>query len=219
MSDSCRDYRAALGAAALGDTEPAEHVALQAHLDGCADCRAELRELTAVANALPLADPERLELRPEPARDLGTRVLDRLAHERERKRARRRQRALVAIAAVLMVVVAAAAFVVFRPESSPAGTSVTFPTTDGVNGDATLRSTAAGTEVTLRVSGLPKGYYWLWLADEKDKRVGAGTFRGTEEPSDFVTMSALGLGRTHRIWVTDKDDKVVLDQVVVPPAT
>ncbi|HVJ95783.1 MAG TPA: zf-HC2 domain-containing protein, partial [Acidimicrobiia bacterium] len=89
MSDSCRDYRAALGAAVLGDTDPAEHVALQAHLDGCADCRAELRELTAVANALPLADPERLELRPEPARDLGARVLDRLAREREHKRARR----------------------------------------------------------------------------------------------------------------------------------
>lgn len=218
MTDSCRDYRAALGAAALGNAEPAEQLALQAHLDGCADCRAELRELTAVARALPLADPARLELRPEPARDLGTRVLDRLARERDHKRARRRQRWVAGIAAALLVVVAIAAVVVFRPETS-SGTRVAFPTTDGVDADATLRSTPAGTEVALHVSGLPSGYYWLWLADEDDDRVGAGTFRGTDEPTDLVTMSALPLRKTHRIWVTDKDDKIVLDQVIVPSGT
>jgi predicted anti-sigma-YlaC factor YlaD len=218
MSDSCRDYRAALGAAVLGDTDPAEHVALQAHLDGCADCRAELRELTAVANALPLADPERLELRPEPARDLGARVLDRVARERKHKRARRRQRVLVAIAAVLMVVIAGAAFVVFRPES-PAGTRVTFPVTKGVSADATLRSKAAGTEVALNVAGLPKGYYWLWLSSADGERVGAGTFRGTDAATEVVATAALPLAKTHRIWVTDKDDKVVLDQFLAPSPT
>src|SRR3954471_13394384 len=115
MSDACREYRAALGAAALGGNDAAEQLALQAHLDGCPACRAELRDLTSVARALPLADPARLELRPEPARDLGTRVLDRLARERDLKRARRRKRALVSIAAALAVVVAIAAFMTFRP--------------------------------------------------------------------------------------------------------
>ena len=52
MTDPCRDWRGALGAAALGRLDPAEEIGLRAHLDGCADCRAELRELTAVANAL-----------------------------------------------------------------------------------------------------------------------------------------------------------------------
>ena len=52
MSDPCRDWRGALGAAALGGIDPAEEIGLRAHLDGCATCRAELRELTAVARAL-----------------------------------------------------------------------------------------------------------------------------------------------------------------------
>ena len=52
MSDPCRDWRGALGAAALGEIDPAEEIGLRAHLDGCAACRAELRELTAVARAL-----------------------------------------------------------------------------------------------------------------------------------------------------------------------
>lgn len=215
MSDACRDYRAALGAAALGVDEPADDVALQAHLDGCPECRAELHELTSVARALPRAELGRLELRPEPARDLGARVLDRLARERERQRARRRRRVVTSIAAALAVIVGVAAVLVFRPEGSD-GTRVTFPTTDGVEADATLRSRPAGTEVVFHVSGLPKGYYWLWLSDEDDDRVGAGTFRGTDEPTVVVSTAALPLRRTHRIWVTDKDDKVVLDEFIVP---
>ena len=35
-SDPCRDWRGALGAAALGRLEPAEEIGLRAHLDGCA---------------------------------------------------------------------------------------------------------------------------------------------------------------------------------------
>jgi hypothetical protein len=88
-----------------------------------------------------------------------------------------------------------------------------------VDADATLRSKPAGTEVVFHVSGLPSGYYWLWLSDEDDRRVGAGTFRGTGEPADLVSTAALPLRKTHRIWVTDKDDKVVLDQLVEPPGT
>ena len=52
MTDGCRDWRGAIGAAALGRIDPAEEIALRAHLDGCAACRAELRELTAAARVL-----------------------------------------------------------------------------------------------------------------------------------------------------------------------
>ena len=68
-TDPCRDWRGALGAAALGNIDPAEEIALRAHLDGCAECRAELRELTAVAQALPLVGPGReRHRRPRPSR-------------------------------------------------------------------------------------------------------------------------------------------------------
>ena len=52
MTEPCREWRGALGAAALGGLDPAEQIALRAHLDGCAVCRAELRDLTAVARVL-----------------------------------------------------------------------------------------------------------------------------------------------------------------------
>jgi predicted anti-sigma-YlaC factor YlaD len=216
MSDACRDYRAALGAAALGGLEPAEQLALQAHLDGCPACRAELRDLSSVAAALPLADPNRLALRPEPARDLGARVLDRVAYERDRKQKRRRQRVLVAIAAVLAVVLALGAYLSLHNDNGAGeGTRVVFPASAGVSGTATLRARAAGTEVSMHVSGLPAGeYYWLWLSDEKGERVGAGTFRGVADELDVITTAALPLRKTHRIWVTDEDRKVVLDQVL-----
>src|SRR5436189_6130973 len=107
MSDACRDVRGALGAAALGRIEPYEELALRAHLDGCPDCRAELRELTAVARSLPLADFTRVtEGASEPSRELGQNVVDRI--DRERAIARRRIRHRVFAGAATAVAIAAA---------------------------------------------------------------------------------------------------------------
>jgi anti-sigma factor RsiW len=78
-SDACRELRPALGAAALGNADEAERLALLAHLDGCPECRAELRELTSVATALPLADPARVEgALTQPPTTLAQRVVEAL---------------------------------------------------------------------------------------------------------------------------------------------
>src|ERR1700704_1119314 len=103
-SDACRELRAALGAVALGGADPAETLALHAHLDGCPDCRAELRELTSVAAALPLADLAHVtDDLPQPPAALATRVLGRISTERtaRRTRARRRIAAAAATAAAI----------------------------------------------------------------------------------------------------------------------
>ena len=82
-SDPCRDWRGALGAAALGRLEPAEEIGLRAHLDGCRDCRAELLELTAVANALSSVPVENVtSAAAEPSDALAGRILSRVAIER-----------------------------------------------------------------------------------------------------------------------------------------
>ena len=60
-TDDHRDWRLSLGAYALGDLPAEERAALAAHLEGCAECRAELRSLEGVAALLPLADPARIE--------------------------------------------------------------------------------------------------------------------------------------------------------------
>src|SRR6202000_522722 len=73
---------------------PAERAALAAHLEGCAECRAELRSLEGVAALLPLADPARIEgPAARPPADLGARIEAQIAAESAREgRVRRRRR-------------------------------------------------------------------------------------------------------------------------------
>jgi hypothetical protein len=218
-SDACRALRATLGAVALGGADEAETVALRAHLDGCAECRDELRELTSVAAALPLADPSRAASAPTPPpAALAQRVIDRVAAERTARRTRTRRRVAAIAATAAAIAAAVVAFVLIVPGSSPSGRRVVFASNAGVTATATLHAHAAGTEVALHVSGLEQGdAYWLWLTGANGKRIGAGTFRGTKAPADLVMTAAIPLDGARRIWVTDADDKVVLDELLPAP--
>jgi hypothetical protein len=214
MSDACREMRAALGAVAIGRGEPAEALALHAHLDGCAECRAELRELTSIAEALPLADMSHVVgglTQPPPA--LAKRVLGRVAAERTARRTRTRRRIAVAAATATAIAAAFVAFVVVAPGTSPGGTRVVLSGEVGVSASATLRARPAGTQVAFHVSGLHKGeYYWLWLTGEDGDRIAAGTLQGTSGPVDVTMTAAIPLSDTRRIWVTDDHNRVVLDK-------
>src|SRR5947209_13689941 len=115
-SDPCRELRPALGAVALGNADEADRVALLAHLDGCPECRAELRELTSVAAALPLADPALVDGGlTQPPTALGGRVLGRVAAERFARRMRRRRRIGVVGAAATAIAAAIVAFALVVP--------------------------------------------------------------------------------------------------------
>ena len=85
-----------LGAYLLGHLPPEERVGLEAHLDGCAECRAELAELGPVSGALAAADPTHLGAPPEPPAELADRVFARV---RAARRSHRRRRWTVALAA------------------------------------------------------------------------------------------------------------------------
>src|SRR5450631_1705507 len=128
-SDVCREMRATMGAVALGGADPAEALALRAHLDGCAECRAELRELTSVAAALPFADPARdAGGLAQPPPTLGKHVVGRLSDERTARlaarRARTRRRVAAVAATALAIAAAVIAFVLVVPDSSSPGTRV-----------------------------------------------------------------------------------------------
>src|SRR5262245_11152948 len=103
-ADACREWRGALAAAALGREDAGEQIALRAHIDGCAACRAELDELLAVARALPAADPDRLTDPSQPSSDLAVLVVDRVAAERAAHRRRRFARVKAIAAAVVAIV-------------------------------------------------------------------------------------------------------------------
>jgi len=213
MTDPCRDWRGALGAAALGRLEPAEEIGLRAHLDGCADCRAELRDLTAVADALAAVPVENVtSAAAEPSDALAGRILSRVALERGVERNRRTRRVLAGAAAFVAAAAAVIAVVIFVGSSSSPGTRVRIPGVGNATASATLHSANAGTEIDMTVAGLKPGhYYWLWLTGEDEKRMGAGTFKGTRGTSELRLMAAVPLDEADRIWVTDDKKHVVLD--------
>nr|WP_281373019.1 anti-sigma factor [Kineococcus aurantiacus] len=107
--------RELLGLHALGLTPPADAARVQAHLDGCADCRAELAELEPLRADLRLVDPDRLPGPSAPPRELGERVLAAVREEsvlrdrRERRRARTRRLRSVLVPAAAAVVAAGVA--------------------------------------------------------------------------------------------------------------
>jgi len=220
-TDPCRDWRGALGAAALGVIDPVEEIGLRAHLDGCPACRAELRDLTAVAEALSATSAASIDTAPpEPSGTLGPRVLARVAAEREVRHRRRTRRiatgagALASIAAVITAIVLAL--------GGGAGTPANPVVLKGPNGaaaQATLTAQKAGTAIDVKVSGLdPHRYYWLWLTGDDEHRLGAGTFTGSRDQSEIKLSAALPLDEARRIWVTDADDKIVLDAQIPAPA-
>jgi anti-sigma factor RsiW len=217
-SDACRELRASLGAAAIGKIDPGEEIALRAHLDGCAECRAELHDLAAVARALDRADISVVQSQPEPADDLGLRVRERVAEERRDGRRRsRRRRATVGATALAAVAAAVLAFVLVFSSSGHAGTRVIFPESKGVSARATLHPRPAGIEVAFHVSGLDDAeYYWVWVTGDDGDRISAGTFQGEANPVDLTMSVAIPMKDARRIWVTDAHDNVVLDSPVAP---
>jgi len=209
--DACRDWRGVLGAVALGRAEPAERAALDAHLEGCAACVAELAELRTVARALPLADVERaLDAPADPPGSLAAEVVARVGAARTSRRRRRATRAALALAAAVVVALGVAALVVDGERArAQAVVALDGPRADG---EASLRDLAHGTEVRLVATGLDQSeWYWLWVTGEDGRRVGAGTFRGTPGTLRVTTTAGLMFGETRRVWVTDADDAVVLD--------
>ncbi|MET1002834.1 MAG: zf-HC2 domain-containing protein [Acidimicrobiia bacterium] len=213
-ADACREWRGALAAAALEREDPAQQIALRAHLDGCAACRAELDDLVAVARALPAADPDRLADTAQPSSRLAGQVVERVAEVRTRRRRRRIGRALAA-AAVIAALLGFGGLLVANLGDDAETTTVEFPASDGVTARADLHGAVHGTEVRLEASGLEADeVYWLWLTDEGGERVAAGTFRGSDDEVAVTLTGALPLADTVRIWVTDEADSVVLDSPV-----
>lgn len=212
----CRDWREELAMRAIG--RGGDEPGFDAHLDGCPDCRAELAELRAVADALREVDVDRLG-EPELA---STALRDRImgAVGAEAARRRRSRRLLTLAAAVAVVVVATAGFLIAVTRGSEGradAQEVALHGASGAYGEAALTSKGWGTEVTLTAEGLHEGeVYWLWLTGDDGDRIAAGTFSGTGSEIKAVLASAIELDQCRRVWITDSADAVVLDGFLEP---
>lgn len=194
-ADDCRRWRENLGALVLDQLDPDERAATEAHLEGCAECRAERDLLVPVAAALPLADPSQLATAPSPPRSLAFRISRRIAAER---RARRRRRFTIGVGALATACAAAAVAVIAlgggstTPTSSPPTRDVAFTAVpEGVDLGASLAPRPWGSEISLQVRGITPGTRCeVWLRRADGTRVPAGSFRYRYEGSDAAELSS-----------------------------
>jgi hypothetical protein len=209
-TDDHRDWKLSLGAFALGDLPPDERAAIAAHLEGCQECRVELRSLEGVAALLPLADPDRIEQPAvRPPADLGARIEAQIAAEsaREGRKKRRRRFRLGFGGAVATAAVAAVLAIAILPlaggENSPAQEVKFASVPNGISIKATLEPHAFGTEIEMYVSGVRSGTLCrVFLRDAKGRTYPAGSFRYRwGEEADAQLSSALDLSQTTQIGV------------------
>jgi hypothetical protein len=211
-AESCREWRESLGAHALGQLAGEEHAALDAHLDGCAACRAELASLAGVGRLLPLADPAHFDQAPAPPPALADRVVATIRSEHRASQRRRWRLGLTLGGATAAVAAALLSFVVLpggdngsSPErhisfgSAPGATQVP----RGMKISATLMPHTYGTEIHMYVKGAPSGTLCrVFLRGPDGSRMPAGTFRYRwGEDSDAVLSAAMDLSRTRAIGV------------------
>jgi hypothetical protein len=204
-AESCREWRESLAAHALGQASEQERAALEAHLEGCAACRAEHDSLAGVARLLPLADPEHFDTAPAAPPSLADRVVATIRAERRAQRRRRFRLGLAFSGATAAV--AATALVLFVLPGGGGGVPeqhVTFASTPpGMEISATLEPHAYGTEIHMYVKGAPSGTLCrVFLRGAHGARMPAGTFRyrwGSD--ADAVLSAAMDLSRTRAIGV------------------
>ena len=206
-TEGCREWRHLLGAYALGDLAPEELAGLEAHLEGCAACRAEAAALGDVARLLPLADPDRFsQPAPQLPPKLAGRVATTIAGERRVGQRRRRWRYGLASTAAAAAVAVALLLLLILPGGGEGGPveHVRFAGLPaGLGIYATLEPHAYGTEVHMYVKGVRSGTLCrVYLQGPRGERVSAGTFRYRwGDDSTAVLSSALDLSRTRAIEV------------------
>lgn len=204
-AESCREWREALAAHALGQASEQERTALEAHLEGCAACRAERDSLAGVARLLPLADPAHFDTAPSAPPSLADRVVATIRAERRAQRRRRLRLGLAFGGATAALAAATLALLVLPGGSNGAPERhVAFASTPpGMKISATLEPHAYGTEIHMYVQGAPSGTLCrVFLRGPHGTRMPAGTFRyrwGND--ADAVLSAAMDLSRTRAIGV------------------
>lgn len=180
-----RELRESLGWFALGRTDPAETVRIQAHLDGCGSCRAELAELRGTLARVERVDPDRIDDTPTPPPHLGDRVIEHVLAAAPDQRPRTARPLLLAAAAVgvLLVGVGAGWLLgpaparVAGPPTEPVTLEVVEPT---VHASAHLINHTWGVEIQLTADGFTEGAaYRVQMISTSGARTSAGEFVGT----------------------------------------
>ncbi|HVT65630.1 MAG TPA: zf-HC2 domain-containing protein [Mycobacteriales bacterium] len=183
---NCNEATMSLGVYLVGSLDPAERAEVDAHLQECAACRAELDEiamLPSVLDKLSLEDVGEVLPVPVPSEDLFARVAaqaraeadapddapdpaDELAEVTPLRR-RPRWQTIAAAAAAVVVIGGVSVTAVGVLQSSNGPKSVTVQE-HGVRMQVALSSQAAGTGLRIAISGLPKDEHCRLIAVAND---------------------------------------------------
>jgi len=188
--DVCEQWRGLIAMRALGDLVIDDAAALDAHLEGCADCRAIADELASTVSMLAYVDVASIEPTALVAPELSARVLGDLHRAATTQRRRRR----LTVSTVSLVGAIAAALILFAVVS---GTS---PTTSertlalhgltSVTAKAVLVNQSWGTTVDFSESGLPGGsVYTVSMKTATGAWWTAGTYRSVSGRTVNATMA------------------------------
>ena len=198
-TESCREWRESLGAYALSQLEDEERVRLEAHLDGCPRCSAELEQLTALVHPMSLADPARFDTPPALPASLAGRVSAAIGREQRTRRRRRASFGLAFAGATAAVAACLAIFVFSGGSSEEPGQHVTFASLPkGIDVSAKLIPNPFGTEIHMYVKGVSSGTLCrVYLESDDGTRLSAGTFRYRWGDESFpILSSGLDLAKT-----------------------
>jgi hypothetical protein len=198
-TEGCRDRRESIGAYVLGQLDPDERVAFEAHLEGCPGCSAEVEQLSPLIHPMSLADPARFDTTPTPPRTLGARVAGAIALERLRQRRRRWRFGLGAGAAAAAVAVALVLLVLPGGDQAGPEQHVTFASLPGkLQISAKLIPNAFGTEIHMYVKGVSSGTLCrVYMRSRDGEQYSAGTFRYRWGDGSYpILSSALDLSKT-----------------------
>lgn len=185
MSVEHRAIRESLGAYVLGHLEADEATAVRAHVDGCAECRAEAAEIASVVPALSGVDPSAVDATPTPPPELGERIVRRAREERRPRRSPRQSpRRLAAVAATATALVLAGGVGYLAGAAGGDGVpreDVAVRALDpAVHVSAVAIPHTWGVELTLDADGFAAGQvYRVVVRDDAGRAVNAGEFIGT----------------------------------------
>jgi Putative zinc-finger len=198
METSCEQWRGLIAMRALGGLSSDEVIALEAHLEGCADCEALAHEMTSTVAMLAYVDPSSVEPTALVAPELAQRVLGDLHRAGALQRRRRRVR----VGAASLVGSLAAALILFAllsgtsPSTNQRTVALGLTTAGALSDGASITAKAVlvdqswGTSVDFSERGLPSGgVYTVSMKTESGVWWTAGTYRSISGRTVSATMA------------------------------
>jgi hypothetical protein len=195
---NCEQWRGLIALGALGGLLSDETTALEAHLEGCAECAALAGEMASTTALLAYVDPTSIEPTALVAPELAQRVLGDL--HRAGAMERRRRRVAVGAASVIGAIAAALILVIVLSGSTPATAQRTLalgPTaaaslgvSHSVSAHAVLVGQSWGTSVDFSERGLPGGgVYTVSMETATGTWWTTGTYRSIAGRTVSATMA------------------------------